>query len=319
MALGRKSPLKRVLTVDLPMVAILIFTLGPYLWMALTSLTAEDKLFTRGPSLTDLVWDNYTRLFANVGFAGNLLDSFIIAAGTVIVGLGLSVTAAYSFSRFEFRFKRALLLQFLLINMFPLVLLILPLFVLMRQLGLLDSYLALIIANSTIAIPFSVWMMTSYINGIPKSLDEAAMTDGCSRLQAMRKVILPLCAPGIIATGIYIFITAWNEYLYALTLGGPERAPDHRRRADHDRRISGAMGAADRRRYRRRHARHHPVPDRPAPSGRRPDPRRRQGLSNFSFKAERHEKPYRHHLDAIHPPLYQCRPAPAGPDARAWL
>ena len=84
---------------------------------------------------------------------------------------------------------------------------------------------ALIIANSTIAIPFSVWMMTSYINGIPKSLDEAAMTDGCSRLQAMVRVILPLCAPGNIATGIYIFITAWNEYLYALTLGGQNVRP----------------------------------------------------------------------------------------------
>ena len=87
------------------------------------------------------------------------------------------------------------------------------------------GHFALIVANSTIAIPFSVWMMTSYINGIPKSLDEAAMTDGCSRLQAMRKVILPLCAPGIIATGIYIFITAWNEYLYALTLGGQNVRP----------------------------------------------------------------------------------------------
>ncbi len=211
MALGKKSLSNRLLTVDLPMALILAFTLGPYLWMLLTSLTAEDKLFTRGPTVFDMVTSNYERLFANVGFARNMLDSFIIAAGTVVVGLALSVTAAYSFSRFEFRFKK--------------VLLILPLFVLMRQLGLLDTHFALIVANSTIAIPFSVWMMTSYINGIPKSLDEAAMTDGCSRLQAMRKVILPLCAPGIIATGIYIFITAWNEYLYALTLGGQNVRP----------------------------------------------------------------------------------------------
>ncbi len=225
MALGRKSLPRRILTVDLPMALILIFTLGPYLWMLLTSLTSEQQIFTEGPSLFTLVWDNYARLFRNVGFARNMLDSLIIASGTVVVGLALSVTAAYSFSRFEFRFKRALLMQFLLINMFPLVLLILPLFVLMRQLGLLDTHFALIVANSTIAIPFSVWMMTSYINGIPKSLDEAAMTDGCSRLQAMRKVILPLCAPGIIATGIYIFITAWNEYLYALTLGGQNVRP----------------------------------------------------------------------------------------------
>ncbi|MDN3712731.1 carbohydrate ABC transporter permease [Paracoccus cavernae] len=225
MAMGRKSLPKRLLTVDLPMALILLFTLGPYLWMLLTSLTSEQQIFTEGPSLFTMVWDNYQRLFTNVGFARNMLDSFIIAAGTVVVGLALSVTAAYSFSRFEFRGKKILLLQFLLINMFPLVLLILPLFVLMRQLGLLDTHFALIVANSTIAIPFSVWMMTSYINGIPKSLDEAAMTDGCSRLQAMVRVILPLCTPGIIATGIYIFITAWNEYLYALTLGGQNVRP----------------------------------------------------------------------------------------------
>ncbi|WP_068112200.1 carbohydrate ABC transporter permease [Tropicimonas marinistellae] len=220
MALKRKSLRRRILTVDLPMLAILAFTLGPYLWMFLTSITPESRLFTVGPSISGATVENYTRLFRTVGFADNLLDSFIVASGTVVVGLSLSVTAAYSFSRFTFRGRRMLMMQFLLINMFPLVLLILPLFVLMRVLGLLDSHLALIIANSTIAIPFSVWMMTSYMNGIPRSLDEAAMTDGCTRLGAMLRVVLPLCLPGIIATGIYIFITAWNEYLYALTLGG---------------------------------------------------------------------------------------------------
>ncbi|MBE9640332.1 carbohydrate ABC transporter permease [Salipiger mangrovisoli] len=220
MALGRRSTLRRILTVDLPMLAILAFTLGPYLWMFLTSISDESTLFTEGPSIWNATIENYTRLFATVGFADNLLDSLIVASGTVAVGLSLSVTAAYAFSRFNFRGKRILMLQFLLINMFPLVLLILPLFVLMRVLGLLDTHLALIIANSTVAIPFSIWMMVSYMNGIPRSLDEAAMTDGCTRMQALRRVVLPLCLPGIIATGIYIFITSWNEYLYALTLGG---------------------------------------------------------------------------------------------------
>ncbi|MEM5582655.1 carbohydrate ABC transporter permease [Roseibium sp. AS2] len=225
MMVGRKSLLRRLLTVDLPMLLILAFTLGPYLWMLLTSLTSESRLFTEGPSLIGATLENYIRLFATVGFLTNLIHSFIIAGGTVVVGLTLSVTAAYSFSRFSFRGKRYLLLQFLIINMFPVVLLILPLFVMMRVLGILDTHLALIIANATVAIPFSVWMMTSYMNGIPKSLDEAAMTDGCSRLGALWRVVLPLCTPGIIATGIYIFITAWNEYLYALTLGGRNVRP----------------------------------------------------------------------------------------------
>jgi multiple sugar transport system permease protein len=143
----------------------------------------------------------------------------------VVLGLTLAIPAAYAFSRFRFRGRRLLMLQFLVINMFPLVLLILPLFILMKTLGLVDTYLALIIANSTVAIPFSVWMMTSYIDGIPRSLDEAAMTDGCSRFGALFRVVLPLCTPGIIATGVYIFITAWNEYLYALTLGGRSVKP----------------------------------------------------------------------------------------------
>ncbi len=225
MMVRNQSKVRRVLTVDLPMALILLFTLSPYIWMALTSVTQESKLFTEGPSIVGATLENYTRLFSTIGFGANLLDSFIVAGGTVVFGLGLSVPAAYAFSRFRFKGRRLLMLQFLLINMFPLVLLILPLFILMKTLGLVDTYIALIIANSTVAIPFSVWMMKSYMDGIPRSLDEAAMTDGCTRFGSMYRVVLPLCVPGIIATGVYIFITAWNEYLYALTLGGRQVKP----------------------------------------------------------------------------------------------
>jgi len=131
----KRSLARRLLTVDLPVVAILLFALGPYAWMFLTSVTEKGRLFTQGPSLTGATLENYVRLFKTVGFWNNLVDSFIIAGGTVVVGLTLSVTAAYAFSRFNFPAKRGLLLQFLVINMFPVVLLILPLFIFMRQLG----------------------------------------------------------------------------------------------------------------------------------------------------------------------------------------
>ncbi|MCQ1774847.1 carbohydrate ABC transporter permease [Neorhizobium galegae] len=223
----KQSTLRRIVTTDLPVLLIVLFAMAPFAWMILTSLTPTAVLGATGVSLSPLGWslDNYVRLVEQTSFLKNMLDSLIIAAGTVVVGLVVSVTAAYAFSRFRFPGRKLLMLQFLLINMFPIVLLILPLFVLMRRFNILDTHFGLILANATVAIPFAVWMLTSYIGAIPKSLDEAAMTDGCSRLTALRKIVLPLTMPGIISTGIYIFITAWNEYLYALTLGGRNVRP----------------------------------------------------------------------------------------------
>ncbi|MFS2154515.1 carbohydrate ABC transporter permease [Rhizobium sp. Rhizsp42] len=223
----KPGTLRRILTTDVPVALLVIFAMAPFAWMIMTSLTPTAALNANGVSLSPAAWsgDNYVRLFEQTSFLKNMMDSLIIAGGTVVVGLIVSVTAAYAFSRFRFPGRKLLMLQFLLINMFPIVLLILPLFVLMRKFGILDTHLGLILANATVAIPFAVWMLTSYIGAIPKSLDEAAMTDGASRLTALRKVVLPLTMPGIISTGIYIFITAWNEYLYALTLGGRNVRP----------------------------------------------------------------------------------------------
>lgn len=218
----KPSTLRRILTTDLPVAVIVLFALAPFAWLILTSLTPSEQLVATGVSLSPAGWglDNYIRLVGHTSFLGNMGHSLIVALGTVVLGLVAAVTAAYGFSRFRFVGRRSIMLLFLLVNMFPVVLLILPLFVLMRRLGLLDSHAALILANATVAIPFAVWMLTSYVSAIPKSLDEAAMIDGCSRLTALRRVILPLAMPGIVSTGIYVFITAWNEYLYALTLGG---------------------------------------------------------------------------------------------------
>lgn len=223
----QKNTLRRIVTTDLPVLAIVLFAMAPFVWMILTSLTPTATLSATGVSLSPTGWriDNYVRLIEQTSFLKNMLDSLIIAGGTVVIGLIVSVTAAYAFSRFRFPGRKLLMMQFLLINMFPMVLLILPLFILMRRIGILDTHIGLILANATVAIPFAVWMLTSYIAAIPRSLDEAAMTDGCSRLTALRKVVLPLTMPGIISTGIYIFITAWNEYLYALTLGGRNVRP----------------------------------------------------------------------------------------------
>ena len=222
MTVQQHRPIRRIFTLHLPMVAIVLFALGPYLWMLLTSLKQESTLFsaTRSFLPTVMTLENYARLLQKTTFLHNLGHSMVVALGTMVVGLSVSISAAYAFSRFRFPGRRLLMLQFLLVNMFPIVLLIIPLFIIMKNLGLLDTHLGLIIAHSTFSIPFATWMMISYFDAIPRSLDEAAMVDGCTPVGAMLKVVLPLTVPGIIATGIYIFITSWNEYLYASLLGG---------------------------------------------------------------------------------------------------
>ncbi len=208
----RKSSWLKLLTLHLPILLIIIFALGPYIWMFISSITPEKEMdiefryFPRNPTL-----ENYSRIFQKIDFASNLKDSLIVAFATMVLGLSISVTASYSFSRFKFRGRSYLLIQFLIINMFPIVLLLIPLFVIMRVLNLIDTYFALIIAYSTFTIPFSIWMMTSFFSAIPKEVDESALVDGCTRFIAI---------PGISATGIYIFITAWNEFLYAAILTG---------------------------------------------------------------------------------------------------
>ena len=220
----RPTLMRRALTLHLPMLAIVLFALGPYLWMLLTSLRPEATLFSPQRTLLPetLTPANYLRLFTKTSLIVNLGHSLVVALGTVAIGLALSLTAAYAFSRYRFKGRRTLMLSFLLINMFPLILLIIPLFITMRVLGILDTHLALILAHSTFSIPFATWMMTSYFDALPRSLDEAAMVDGCTALGAMVKVVLPLALPGVIATGIYIFITSWNEYLYASVLAGQQ-------------------------------------------------------------------------------------------------
>jgi len=214
--------LRLLLGTELPVVAILLFALLPWAWMVLSSFRPESDL-TRSPLR---IWPNaltlshHIELLARTSFAENLRDSLLVAVGAVTLGLVLSLPAAYAFSRFRFRGRDTLMVQFLAINMFPVVMLILPLFVLLRQFGLLDTYLALIAGHATFTLPFAIWLMTSYVDAIPADLDQAAAIDGATRWQAMRLVILPLVVPGLVAVGIYLFIASWNEYLFALMLAG---------------------------------------------------------------------------------------------------
>ncbi|MBN9458065.1 MAG: carbohydrate ABC transporter permease [Bosea sp.] len=223
----RRSFVRGLVQVEIPVLLVLAFALAPFVWMLLTSIKPDADL-SRFPVRylpSSTTFEHYRTLIQRTSFPVNLLNSLVIACGAVLLGLATSVPAAYSFSRFRFAGRRTLMTGFLVINMFPIVLLIIPLFVLMRALGLIDTFLGVIIGHSTFSIPFSIWMLVSYFNAIPKDLDEAATIDGASRLQTIRLVVLPLVMPGIVTTAIYIFITSWNEYLFAMMLSGETVRP----------------------------------------------------------------------------------------------
>jgi multiple sugar transport system permease protein len=209
--------LRRLFGTEIPVLLLLAFPLVPFLWMLLSSLRPEADL-THQPLL--LLPGRLTLVLDRTSFLGNLRDSLVVAVGAVTLGLALSLPAAYAFSRFRFPGRSTLLVQFLAINMFPVVVLILPIFVLLRTLGLLDTYVALIAGHATFTLPFAIWLMTSYMDGIPADLDQAAAIDGATDWQTMRLIVLPLTLPGLVAVGIYLFIASWNEYLFALMLAG---------------------------------------------------------------------------------------------------
>ena len=209
---------KRFLMTYLPLIALLIFILFPFYWTFLTSIKPEAELYgavTYWPSA--VIWDNYKKLFTTtVDFLKAMKNSFIVASITTVVSLTASTLAAYAFSRYRFKGRKFMMALFLSNNMFPTVLLLIPLYSIMRNLKLLYTPWALVLAYTTFTLPFSVWLLNGFFNDLPMSLEEAALVDGCNRRMAFFKIILPILGPSLVATGVYIFMTSWNEYTFAV-------------------------------------------------------------------------------------------------------
>ncbi len=197
----------------------LTFILAPYIWIFITSIKSYDELYTFPlkylPSKP--TFEGYKLLIETTPFLTYMKNSIIVAIFTVTIALFVAILASYSFSRFNFKGKTPLSFVFLVTQMFPAILLAIPLFLLMRNLKILNTPFSLILAHSTFAVPFTTWMITGFLKSIPRELDEAAQIDGCTKLGVLRHIIIPLASPGIIAATIYIFIYSWNEFLYALT------------------------------------------------------------------------------------------------------
>lgn len=209
---------KSILAFYVPMIAILSFILFPFLWMLITSLKDSSEMFEmvlyylpQNPTLK-----NYYELFEHTTFIHSTFNSLLVSTTTAFINIVVATMAGYAFSRFEFKGRNLLLQSILLIYMLPQVLFLTPLFTTMKSLGLINTYFSLIISYCTFTVPFSVWLMVGFMNKLPIELEEAARIDGCSKLRAFFKVVLPILRPGIAATATYIFINAWNEYLYGV-------------------------------------------------------------------------------------------------------
>lgn len=213
-----KQKLGRVFLLWVPLVIFLLFLLFPFYWTFVTSLKLPEELH----SLKVIYWPQnpsfqaYSHLFGQYNFLHPMKNSLVVAVITTLISLSVSTLAAYAFSRFRFVGRKPLMVLFLTNNMFPTVLLLIPLFTIMRKMGLLYNPASLVLSYTTFTIPFSVWLLTGYLNDLPIALEEAAMIDGANRAQGFLRIVLPLLLPCMLATGVYIFMQSWNEYTFAV-------------------------------------------------------------------------------------------------------
>ena len=213
-----KQKLGRIFLLWVPLVIFLLFLLFPFYWTFVTSLKLPEELH----SLKVIYWPQnpsfqaYSHLLGQYNFLHPMKNSLVVAVITTLISLSVSTLAAYAFSRFRFVGRKPLMVLFLTNNMFPTVLLLIPLFTIMRKMGLLYNPASLVLSYTTFTIPFSVWLLTGYLNDLPIALEEAAMIDGANRAQGFLRIVLPLLLPCMLATGVYIFMQSWNEYTFAV-------------------------------------------------------------------------------------------------------
>jgi multiple sugar transport system permease protein len=203
---------------------LLIFTAMPMAWMLITALKTGFAAMQYPPQWwpTEPTLENFTRLLNPAGSVGQDFlryfgNSMIVSTLTTLLAVAVAVPAAYAFSRFRFPGRNFLFFAVLLRNMFPAVIFLVPLFILMRLLGLVNTHGSLILTYLTFGLPLAIWLLKGFYDNIPIQLEQAARIDGATRFQAFLLIVMPLSTPGIIATSIYSFIGAWNEYIYAYT------------------------------------------------------------------------------------------------------
>ena len=216
--MARKRKLKPLIIVWT--IIIVAFLLFPFFVMISTMLKSSDEVYATPPYWIPkrVALRNFIDLWTQQPFARYFLSSFIIAGGTTILTTFFCVPAAYAVARFRFKGKKFLLYMYLVVQMFSPIIVVISLFKIISRIGLLDTYLGLILVNTVFTLAFTTWMLSGYFKTIPVDIEEAALIDGCSRMQAIVRIMIPISAPGLVTVIIYSFIASWNEFMFALTL-----------------------------------------------------------------------------------------------------
>lgn len=200
--------------------AFLISAFLPYAWILSTSLKKFSEIFTIPIHLIprEFTLDNFRSvLFGQMHFGQKFLNSLIVTVATTLMSLVISIPCSYALARFRMKGKPVLLYTILVSQMIPIAVLLIPLYIVIIKIGLVNTLFSLVIANLTFSVPFVVWMLYGFFSRLPVEIEESAMIDGCTRFQTLMSVVLPSAAPGLAAAAAYTFISAWQEYMFALT------------------------------------------------------------------------------------------------------
>ena len=220
---GRRMNYRAALTLTIVyslLILAVTIVLFPVFWMASSSLKPANELFARNMTMLPVEWtlENYRNVWEKTSFPIYFWNSFKVAAISTFCSVVISLYAAYAVARIRFRGRYAFSLLLLVTQMFPHILLVIPLFLIIQKLGLFNTHAALIIAYTAFSLPFTIWLLRGFFEAIPSELEEAATIDGASMLTTFHKIILPLAGPGIAAVTMFGFIRGWNEFLFALVL-----------------------------------------------------------------------------------------------------
>lgn len=199
---------------------LFLFLIFPILWMIITSFKTNLVIYKIPPQWfpKDPIIDNYLNILKDKNFITYFLNNFITSVMVTLLTIVIATLGGYAFSRYRFKGSDSIMLLLLSTQMFPVIGIILALYITFKNIGLINTRFGLILAIVSTTVPLCTWLMKSFFDSIPKALEEAAYIDGCGRLSAMIKIIIPLSSPGILAIGLYSFLLAWDDYLFCLTL-----------------------------------------------------------------------------------------------------